>query len=53
MLLNVTVTLLIVPPIPVTLIADGYGVAFPTFGIVTTAVLVNDRVPVKGVLTVT
>src|SRR6266550_794755 len=41
-----------VPPIPDTLITDGYGVAAPASGIVIPAVFVKDFVPVDSVLTV-
>ena len=41
---SVTVTVLIAPPIPETLIVDGYGVAFPTLGIVINAAFVQDCV---------
>ena len=42
---NVTVTALTFPNIPETLIVDGYGVALPTLGIVTTAPLVKEKPP--------
>src|SRR5262245_28053694 len=41
-----------VPPISATLIVEGYGVAAPESGIVITAVLVKDFVPVAKGLTV-
>src|SRR6266487_1481966 len=41
-----------VPPIPDTLITDGYGVATPASGIVIPAVFVKDFVPLDSVLTV-
>jgi hypothetical protein len=45
--------LVIVPPIPETVITDGYGVPAPESGIVIAAVLVNALVPVGNELTVT
>ena len=50
---NVSVTLLMVPPNPLTLIVEGYGVAAPESGIVIAAELVNDRVPATSADTVT
>src|SRR6266576_3369276 len=41
-----------VPPIPDTLITDGYGVAAPASGIVIPAVFVKDFVPLDSVFTV-
>src|SRR6266487_6194146 len=41
-----------VPPIPDTLITDGYGVATPASGIVIPAVFVKDFVPLDSALTV-
>ena len=51
--LKVTVTLLVVPLIPVTLIVEGYGVALPTLGIVIAVVLVNEVVVVLDEFTAT
>jgi len=51
-LLRVAVTLLIVPPIPATLMVDGYGVAAPWFGIVIADGLLNDLVPIVSVVVV-
>ena len=52
-LFKVTVTLLTVPPIPPTLITDGYGDAAPAVGIVIALGLANGCVPTKGGLTLT
>jgi hypothetical protein len=52
-LLSVTVILLIVPPIPPTLMTDGYGAADPTLGMLMAAPLVNGCVPTNGGFTLT
>src|SRR6185436_5649244 len=45
---SVTVTLLTVPPIPETLITDGYGVPAPMSEIVIATAFVNDRLPTNN-----